>query len=249
MKIRCIVAYDGTRYLGWQKTEAGPSIEGAIETALQQIMQHPIQLNAASRTDAGVHARGQVLTFSTDKLCDLEKLRKGANALLPSDITILSMAETSPDFHPTLHCQHKEYTYDFCFTETQSPFHRFFSWHFPYSVDHNAIRQACSKLIGTRDFATFCNERKLWTKDTVRTILACTWEALEPHRYRLTVRGNNFLYRMVRNLAGTLVYIGSGKIALEELETIMEEKNRTLAGVTAPAHGLTLNRVAYGELS
>ncbi len=246
MKIYCCVAYDGTHYLGWQKTEMGPSIEQTLEETFVQILQHPVQLDAASRTDAGVHAQGQIVCFSSEKPnLDLTKLRKSANALLPEDIVLLSMKRVPPEFHPTLDCTGKEYIYQFCLGDAQSPFHRFFSWHFPYSVDHDAIRNACKMIIGTHDFSSFCNERKLWTKDTLRTIFACSWEPIDEERYLLRISGNNFLYRMVRNIAGTLLYIGCGKILLEDLGEIMNGKDRTLAGVTAPAHGLTLSKVFY----
>lgn len=246
MRIRCLVAYDGTHYLGWQKTEMGPSIEQTLEEVFVQILQHPVQLDAASRTDAGVHARGQVVCFSLQKPnLDLTKLRKSANALLPEDIAILSMEKAVPEFHPTLDCTGKEYIYQVCLGDAQSPFYRFFSWHFPYSIDHGAIQKACQLIIGTHDFSTFCNERKLWTKDTVRTIFTCSWEQIDEERYQIRISGNNFLYRMVRNVAGTLLYIGCGKIPLESLNEIMKGKDRTLAGVTAPALGLTLNKVFY----
>lgn len=246
MRTRCNIAYDGTHYLGWQKTEMGPSIEQTLEEVFAQILQHHVQLDAASRTDAGVHARGQVVSFSLDKPnLDLAKLRKSANALLPEDIVILSMEKASSDFHPTLDCTGKEYIYQVCLNEAQCPFHRFFSWHFPYTIDHDAIQKACKLIIGTHDFSTFCNERKLWMKDTVRTIYACSWEQIDEDRYQLRISGNNFLYRMVRNIAGTLLYIGCGKILLESLNEIMKGKDRTLAGVTAPALGLALNKVFY----
>jgi tRNA pseudouridine38-40 synthase len=239
--IKLIVAYEGTHYLGWQKTAMGPSIEEELEKALTQILRHPVALQAASRTDAGVHAEGQVVNFFTDVEMALERLQKSLNGLLPKDISVLKIEEAAENFHPTLDSQGKEYHYSVCLGPTQLPFHRSFSWHFSYPVDLEEIKKAAQHLKGRHDFSAFTNERQ---EDNIREIFDIV---IEPFADRLKIRvsGNNFLYKMVRNIVGTLLYVGSGKLSSEELPAILASRDRTRAGVTAPALGLVLKEVFY----
>ena len=239
--IKLILAYEGTHYLGWQKTAMGKSIEEELEKAVAQILQHPVKLQAASRTDAGVHAEGQVVNFLTASEMPLDKLQKGLNALLPNDISVLKMEEAPEDFHPTLDSRGKEYHYSVCLGPTQLPFYRNFSWHFIYPVDIEVMKKADLHLIGSHDFSALTNEKQ---DDNVREIFAIEIESLE-NRLKIRVSGNNFLYKMVRNIVGTLLYVGCGKLTVEEIPAILESKDRTLAGVTAPALGLILKEVFY----
>ncbi len=239
--IKLLVAYQGTRYLGWQKTEMGLSIEEELEKSLSQILGHKVFLQAASRTDAGVHARGQVVNFFTPILIDLEKLQKSLNGTLPKDISIFRVEEAPLDFHPTLQARGKEYLYSVCLGEVQLPFWRYFSWHFGYPIQLDQIEKGARHLIGEHDFSALSNERQ---ESNRRTIFAIS---LEPSLDQLKIRvsGNNFLYKMVRNIVGTLLYIGCGKIEANALPLILESKQRSRAGVTAPAHGLILEKVNY----
>jgi tRNA pseudouridine38-40 synthase len=239
--IKLILAYEGTHYLGWQKTAMGPSIEEELEKAVTQILQHPVRLQAASRTDAGVHAEGQVVNFFTESEMPLDKLQKGLNGILPNDISVLKMETASEDFHPTLGSQGKEYHYSVCLGSTQLPFYRNFSWHFTQPVDVEAMKRAALYLIGSHDFSAFTNERQ---ENNVREIFDITIESLD-NRIKIRVAGNNFLYKMVRNIVGTLLYVGCGKLTSEEIPAILKSKDRTLAGVTAPAIGLVLKEVFY----
>jgi len=239
--IKLILAYEGTHYLGWQKTIAGPSIEEELEKAAAQILRHPVNLQAASRTDAGVHAEGQVVNFFTDKDVPLDKLQKGLNSLLPSDISILKIEEAPKSFHPTLQSIGKEYHYFVCLGSTQLPFYRNFSWHFSYPVNSEEMKKAAAYLIGKHDFSALTNEKR---EDNVREVFELVTEVLDG-RLKIRVSGNNFLYKMVRNIVGTLLYVGCGKLSAEEMPEIIKSKNRTLAGVTAPAHGLILKKVFY----
>lgn len=245
--IRLKVAYDGRHYLGWQKTAMGPSIEEELQKVVEQILQEPIALQAASRTDAGVHATGQIVNFHTNKTAlSLDKLMIGLNSLLPKDIAVLSVEEAPANFHPTLDCQSKEYHYEICYGTAQIPQHRYYSWHYPFALSVYKMKDAAEFFIGSHDFSAFCNVKKNSTYESyVRTILSIKIIELGHDRLRFEIRGNNFLYKMVRNLVGTLVYVGCGKIALEEIEGILTKKDRTLAGMTAPAHGLCLYRVYY----
>lgn len=239
---KAIIAYDGTHYLGWQKTKMGPSIEEMLERALKQVLQEEIVLQAASRTDRGVHAMGQVVNFFTNKSVNLEKLKISLQGVLPKDIVLLNLEEATSTFHPTLDCVEKEYHYTICNTPFQLPFHRNFSWHFRYPLDLAMMRQAAELIVGERDFSAFSNER---LEDSVRKVTEIKIEELSEGRILICVIGKSFLYKMVRNIAGTLVYIGCGKIALEELPRILESRDRRLSGMTAPAHGLCLKRVSY----
>jgi tRNA pseudouridine38-40 synthase len=241
------IAYDGTNYLGWQKTAMGPSIEEILQACLEQILQEPLSLQAASRTDAGVHAQGQVVNcFTRKEKLDYGKLRHSLNALLPPDIVVRKAYSVPIAFHPTLDCVGKEYHYSLCFDTVQLPHERLYSWHYPYPLDLPTMRKALFFLLGTRDFSALCNAQKNGSSATpIRTVQAI--EILEQAEKQLlfTIQGTSFLYKMVRNLVGTLVYIGRGKLALEALPRILEGRERAQAGITAPAHGLCLHRVVY----
>ena len=248
--IKLIISYDGNNYLGWQKTPIGLTIEGSLEKALSQILQEPVLLQAASRTDAGVHAKGQVVNFflSKDDI-DLNKLQKGLNGLIGKEISILSMEEAPMDFHPTLDNEGKEYLYFICNSPHQSPFHKEYSWHYPPKIDILQMQEAALLFEGTKDFSTFCNMRATYTGSTLCHIEKITIQPQENHRLCISIKGTRFLYKMVRNIVGTLAYAGSGKIPLSAIPTIIENGNRPEAGMTAPAHGLFLNQIFYPDIS
>jgi tRNA pseudouridine38-40 synthase len=245
--IKLLLAYDGTAYLGWQKTKEGASIEETLQQVLEHILQEKIELQAASRTDAGVHAIGQVANFSTTRLnSSPARLRASLNRLLPSDIVIREVEEVPATFHPTLDCQEKEYHYQLCFGRIQLPQRRYYSWHYPYPLDVGRMQAAAQLLIGRQDFSAFCNTKKNEPyESTIRTLTKVEIVPSSPFECTIIIAGKQFLYRMVRNLVGTLVYIGRGKIQLEELLLLLKEGNRSRAGMTAPAHGLTLAKVRY----
>jgi tRNA pseudouridine38-40 synthase len=244
MNVKGLLAYEGTRYLGWQKTKMGPSVEECLEKALSQMFQRDFVLQAASRTDRGVHAEGQVFNFFLCEEVDLRKLQRSLNGLLPKDISLLRLERMREEFHPTLDCTGKEYHYQICNTSIQLPFHRAFSWHYPYPLCVEAMREGAAHLIGTHDFSAFCNE-KLGEKNAVRHVDLIEIRQLPEGRLCIAVKGNHFLYKMVRNLVGTLVYVGCGKLNVEDLPRILENRNRVHAGMTAPAHGLSLKEVFY----
>lgn len=243
--IKLIIAYFGAPFAGWQKTKMGASIEESLESALQKILQHEVNLQAASRTDAGVHAEGQVVNFLMQKPIPLKRLHHSLNGMLPQEISVISAEEMPPDFHPTLDCVKKEYWYHLCNAHTQSPFYRDTSWHFPYPLDQCLMQKGAAHLLGTHDFSAFCNERQLWDRNPVCSLEKIEIIPLEHKRIRITLTGDHFLYKMARNIAGTLAYIGCGKLAVSDLPAILSGKDRTRAGVTAPAHGLVLKHVSY----
>jgi tRNA pseudouridine38-40 synthase len=242
VNIKLTVAYDGTLYLGWQKTNTGPSIEEALQDVLERILQGNITLQAASRTDAGVHAKGQIVNFTTEKKdLDLQRLKISINSLLPKDIVVLAIEEVAEDFHPTLHCIQKEYHYHLCYDAVQLPGHRLYSWHFPRPLNVQIMREVAQKMVGEHDFSAFCNMRKnLCYENYIRHIYSLEIDELPEKRLRFRIVGNKFLYKMVRNLVGTLAYIGCGKIEPSAIESIFAGHDRTQAGITAPANGLCL---------
>lgn len=241
MNIKCLLAYDGSAYFGWQKTKIGPSIEETLEKTLFQILQEPIKLQAASRTDRGVHAEGQVANFLTQKSLDLDKLQASLRSLLPKDISLISLEEKNENFHPTLDCLSKEYHYWIFNDQTQFPIYRNFSWHVPSKLNMSLVKEAAKILSGTHDFSAFSTKKY---SDPIRHIHEISLKK-EDKRLCFCIKGTTFLYKMIRILVGTLVYVGIGKLSLEKLPEILEGKKRKAAGITAPAHGLFLKKVFY----
>lgn len=240
------LSYDGSLYFGWQKNSVGPSIESCLEHALITILQEQITLQAASRTDAGVHAIDQVVKFSSKRSIDTSKTLISLNQLLPPSIRCLHLETTSQDFHPTLSSISKTYHYHVVTSRILSPFQRNFCWHFPYICDFTLMRRASNDLLGRHDFKAFTNTKKGPHKDTVRTIFSIEIIPTEDG-FLIEITGDHFLYKMVRNIVGTLCYIGCGKIAPEAITTILQEKLRTQAGMTAPASGLFLKKINYSN--
>lgn len=240
-----LVAYEGTHYLGWQKTSEGPSIQQALVSALAILVKQELEVEAASRTDAGVHARGQVVNFFVEEGVDLGKLLTGMNALLPKDIVVCSLTQAAPSFHPTLDTLAKEYHYEVVYGSTQLPFLRDYSWHYPKELNLEAMRKAADDLLGLHDFSSFCNDSKEPDIDPICHLQTLDINKVAHSHIKIRAIGNRFLYRMVRNLVGTLVYVGCGKMPADDVKSILKAKNRTLAGMTAPAKGLFLHKVYY----
>lgn len=251
MNIVLHISYDGTRFVGWQKTNLDPkrfpSIQYVLESVISQILRHPVELQAASRTDRGVHAAGQVVNFHTSlSELNLERFLYSLNCLLPEDIRAQAALVAEESFHPTLSNTAKEYHYRIAYGKILSPFLRFTHWHFPYALNSDSMRKAAIFLIGTHDFRAFRNHRKgLDENDTVRHILAIDVEDGPDQTLCIKMTGNNFLYKMARNIAGTLAYVGCGKLQEGQVKDLVAGASRPDAGVTAPACGLTLYRVMY----
>ncbi len=242
------LAYDGTHYYGWQKNQNGPSIEEELERALTQIVQHPTSIQAASRTDRGVHAEGQVVNFfSGNTRFSTSSLHHSLNKILPKDISISSVEKVSSDFHPTLDAICKEYHYTLCNQKTQPPFQRHFSWHVHRDLSILAMQQAADLLIGKRDFSSLSNARVPMHESTLCHLQALDIEHPADNQLLFSLIGDRFLYKMARNLVGTLVYVGLGKLDLSHIPKLFEHNDRKLAGITAPGHGLRLKRVLYSH--
>jgi len=242
------LAYDGSDYFGWQKTSLGPSIETTLQHALEQILQEPVILQAASRTDRGVHAEGQWVNFFIERPLVPTDLKKRVNCLLPASIRVLDLKQMSEHFHPTLHAQKKEYHYQVSLSSVQLPAERFYAWHVPYPLELERMREACAYFVGEHDFSSFCNFRKnLNYKDKNRTIESVELLVPQENKLLFVITGDHFLYKMVRNIVGTLIYVGRKKIEPAAIATILSMRQRSVAGVTAPSHGLTLKKIYYPQ--
>lgn len=242
-RYKLTLSYDGTAYFGWQKTRMGPSIQETLAHAIFQIAPGAPLPEAASRTDRGVHAEGQIVSIDLQKDWESKQLRQALNAHLPSDVRIFCVERAEADFHPTLQATGKEYRYHLCLGPVQDPIHRLYSWAHP-PLDLHRMKKAAADLLGTLDFSAMAGEAK---KNPICTIQQIDLTPLPGERLEISVFGNRFLYKMARNIVGTLVAIGKGKLPVDCLPELLASRDRKRAGMTAPAHGLTLFRVHYGE--
>lgn len=237
-RVKLVVAYDGTAYHGWQIQPGARTIEGELNRTLSELLQEEIQVIGASRTDSGVHALCNMAVFDTDTRIPAEKLSYALNQRLPEDIRIQSSCEVEADFHPR-HCDsRKTYEYRILNREFPLPTKRLYA-HFTYvPLDVSKMEKAASYLIGEHDFKSFCATAAV-VETTVRTLYEAT-VVRENDEIVIRVCGNGFLYNMVRIIAGTLMEVGRGNLEPERMKEILEAKDRTMAGPTAPACGLTL---------
>jgi tRNA pseudouridine38-40 synthase len=241
--IRLVVEYDGTSLCGWQRQANGPTVQEHIESALQALLQHEVTIAGASRTDAGVHARGQVASFRTEKPIPLHGIRRGLNSLLPDSIAITEAIEVADDFHPRFSATGKHYRYTILVRPDRAPRWHHRAWHHPDPLDLEAMREGAVWLLGEHDFAAF-RAAGCTAKTTIRRIDSID---IEPASDRVVVdiRGNAFLRMMVRIVVGTLSEVGTGRRLASQVAEILASKDRTKAGITAPAHGLELMAVRY----
>jgi pseudouridylate synthase I len=242
-RIKLVVAYDGTNYHGWQVQPDKITVEGVLNKALSELLQEEITVIGASRTDAGVHAKGNVAVFDTNTVIPAEKICFAVNRYLPWDIRVLSSREVPADFHPRKVSCKKTYEYRIMNRDIAMPTERLYSYFIYYDMDIEAMRKAARYLIGEHDFKSFCSANTSVT-DTVRTIYSLDVEQ-EDYMIKITVKGNGFLYNMVRIIVGTLIEVGRGVKTPEDMDRILKGLNRRLAGPTAPAHGLTLVGIEY----
>lgn len=240
------LSYVGTHYFGWQKTIDGPSIEKSLEDALRLLLKHEITLQAASRTDRGVHAEGQVVNFfSSYTPPSTATFLRSLNQLLPRDIKVTSLEIMPLSFHPTLDALGKEYNYSITNAHTFDPFSRDHAWHVPQPLCLTLMREAAPLLLGTHDFSAFTNTCFPKPSNPFCTLSQIEILSLPAHQILIRILGDHFLYKMVRNLVGALVYVGLKKISVAAIPHILASKDRKLAEMTAPAAGLRLKHVRY----
>ena len=244
-RIKLTVAYDGTDYCGWQIQKNGVTVEEVLNRALSRLTGEKITVIGASRTDAGVHARGNVAVFDTDTRIPAERIAYAVNALLPEDVVVVRSEEVPAGWHPRKCVSVKTYEYRILNREFPDPVRRRDTYFVSFPLDLDRMRQAAGYLKGTHDFKSFCSAQTS-VEDTVRTIYSLDVEKAGD-LFTVRVRGNGFLYNMVRIIAGTLAGVGRGYFEPEEVERMLEEKDRTKAGVTAPPQGLTLVGIEYEE--
>lgn len=245
--IRLLVEYDGGSLCGWQRQANDPTVQGHLEAALAQLLQHEVTVTGASRTDAGVHARGQVASFRTERAIPLHGIRRGLNSLLPDTIAVSDAREAPDEFHPRFSATGKHYRYTILVRPDRSPQWRDRAWHHPEPLDLEAMRAGASRLLGEHDFSAF-RAAGCTAKTTIRRIDAIDITAAPEDAGQLVtvdVRGNAFLRMMVRIVVGTLVEAGTGRWPPAQVAEILASKDRTRAGKTAPARGLTLVEVRY----
>jgi tRNA pseudouridine38-40 synthase len=242
--IRLVVEYDGTSLCGWQRQDNGPTVQGALEAALAKLLTHEVTVAGASRTDAGVHARGQVASFRTERAIPVHGIRRGLNSLLPDAIAIREATEVGDDFHPRFSATGKHYRYVILTRPDRSPRWRDRAWHLPDPLAVEAMRAGAAALVGEHDFAAF-RAAGCTAKTTTRRIDGIELTHPDPELLTIEVRGNAFLRNMVRIVVGTLVEVGSGRRTESQVAEILASRDRTRAGTTAPAHGLELIEVRY----
>jgi tRNA pseudouridine38-40 synthase len=237
-----VIEYDGTDYLGFQLQAEGRTIQGEVERALAEVTRRETRVVGAGRTDAGVHAMGQVISFVPQWKHSLAELQRAMNALLPEDIAVHQMAWVADDFHPRFSAVSREYRYTILNQPLRSPLARRFAYHYLKPLDVEAMAKAAKCLVGSHDFASF--GRPPQGENAVRRVYRAECTRQDQFIY-FDIVANAFLYRMVRNIVGTLLLVGIGELSPKGFEEILQAKDRRRAGSAAPAHGLCLVRVNY----
>lgn len=248
VKFKLVIAYDGTNYSGWQVQKTGVGVQQKVEEALAKIFPTSKRLHSSSRTDTGVHAIGMVAHVEIPKAelrtMDARKLLLALNANLPSDVKVMSAKKVPADFHARFNACGKQYRYFIWNHSASNPLLRTQAWHVPKDLDLAAMREAAKLFVGKHDFKSFAANRDYEMESTVRTMHRCEIQKKGP-LLTVIIEGDGFLYKMCRGIAGTLVQLGQGKIAVADIKHILAAKDRRVAGMTAPAHGLVLWKVFY----
>ena len=252
--LRLILSYDGTEFAGWQVQPGRATVQGALASAIGRLSGENVLPQGAGRTDAGVHALAQVATFESASSIPTENWLRAMNDILPPSIRVLEAAEAAPDFHARKSAHAKTYRFRIYRGAICPPFLARYVWHYPYPLEESAIVAAAGVVVGEHDFTSFAAvdpervermaaEENAHTNN-VRTIFSSSWTR-EGNELIYTIRGSGFLHHMVRNLVGTFLLVGKGTVSLKDLRRILEARERTAAGPTAPASGLYLVAVEY----
>lgn len=250
IKLKLTIAYDGTAYQGWQVQKTGMGVQQKVEEALVKIFPSVKRVLSSSRTDTGVHALGMVADVDIPRAefkMTLRKLPLAVNAWLPEDIRIVSAQRVPADFHSRFQATGKQYRYFVWNHTAMNPLLRAQAWHVPVKLDVRAIRAAAKRFIGRHDFRSFAATHSYEIEDTVRKLTRCDIKR-NGSLLTIVIEGDGFLYKMCRGIVGTLVQLGRGKFGEAELKRMLAAKDRRVAGMTAPAHGLVLWKVSYPHL-
>jgi len=251
IKFKLIIAYDGTSYEGWQVQKIGTGVQEKVEAALAKLFPSKPRLHSSSRTDTGVHALGMVAHFEVLKSeckMSVRKLALAVNAWLPQDIRVVSANRTAKDFHARFQATGKQYRYFVWNHTAMNPLLRTTAWHVTRPLNVKAMRAAAKLFVGKHDFQSFAANPGYAKETTVRTLMRCDVKRSGP-QYTFIIEGDGFLYKMCRGIVGTIVQIGLGKFPPSEIKHMLEKKDRRVAGMTAPAHGLVLWKVFYAHRS
>lgn len=253
-RIKLLLEYDGSRYQGWQSQKSGNTIQDILSRTIAGITGGQVQLAGASRTDAGVHSLGQVAAFNTDSGLAAAVLKRALNAKLPEDIRILSAEETTESFNPRFDAVRKKYVYFLSVGRTESAFFNNYQWQVKAALDLSAMKAASALLTGEHDFSSFRGSG-CGAKTTLRHINSLDCMAIHALEFmtvsikgewiRISIEANAFLRHMVRNIVGTLVEVGKGRIEVSDVSAILNARDRKQAGPTAPAAGLFLEKIFY----
>ena len=247
LKFKLTIAYDGAAYEGWQVQKTGTGVQEKVEAALAKLFSGKPRLHSSSRTDAGVHALGMVAHFEAPRAeCRMtsRKLALALNAWLPEDIRIVSANRAASTFHARFDAGGKQYRYFVWNHSAMNPLLRRTAWHVPRPLDRATIRTGAKSFVGKHDFKSFAGNRNYEMESTVRTLTRCDVKKNGP-LLTFIIEGDGFLYKMCRGIVGTLVQAGLGKFPADEIRRMLAKKDRRVAGMTAPAHGLVLWKVFY----
>jgi tRNA pseudouridine38-40 synthase len=245
-RIKLTIEYDGTHYVGWQIQENGPTVQGRLQRALAELLGEPTPVTGAGRTDSGVHATGQVAHFDTPRALPMKAYWMGLNGMLPDDIAIVAAEEVDPAFDARRWARGKRYRYRIGNRRTRSPLRRYTHWEIFLPLDVPAMKRAAEALVGEHDFASF-QAADCQSPTSVRKLTRVDVSGSAGDEIVIDVEGTAFLKHMVRNIAGSLADVGRGKRPASWLAELLALKDRTQAGATAPAQGLTLVEVLYGD--
>ena len=247
-RIKLLIAYNGTRYHGWQVQPQTATVQGALESCLSRITNTAVRLHGAGRTDAGVHALGQVAHFDTASRIPTSSLVRGLNGLLSDDIAVRRAIDVSPDFHARYDAAGKTYVYQIHNHAVPSALHAPFAWHVPQGLDVPAMQEAARLLLGRHDFSAFRGAARFDTRQPVRLLYRLSLRKRSTRLF-FVISADGFLYRMARSIVGTLVAVGRGAMPAQAIADMLRTGHRQLAGPTAPAHGLFLAHVSYRRVN
>jgi len=241
--LKLTLAYDGTEFHGWQVQPNLVTVQGTLQEALKKLFNHEVKVTGSGRTDAGVHAHGQVANVETLRSMDTDAVLRGANALLPRQIRVWQVEEVAPEFHSRHSAKSKTYAYHVWRQYVVSPFHCRYVYRFPYTMNEAAVDEASRCFVGTHDFTSF-SATSAEVEDRVRTVFETEWQK-DADEWVFRIRGSGFLQYMVRTIVGTLLYVGTGKLKSSDIPRIFDARDRRLAGPCVPPSGLHLLQVDY----
>src|ERR1700686_348980 len=247
--LKMIVSYDGAEFSGWQVQPDAATVQGTVASAIGRITGEKVLPQGSGRTDAGVHALAQVMTFVTQSSVPTGNFLKAMNDILPTSVRVLEVTEAPPDFHARHSARAKTYRYRIYREAICPPFLARYVWHYPYPLCEEAMARGAGLVMGEHDFTSFAavdpeRGREDAVASNVRNIFSSSWERLG-EEFVYIVRGSGFLHHMVRNLVGTFILVGKGTLQVEDVSRILGARNRSAAGATAPANGLYLVGVEY----